>query len=312
MDDRRVLVCFDHEGRWGMPYSSPYDIEVGTRAILDCLSRHDARAVFFTVGMVAIEHPELIREIAERGHQIGLHGWRHEDLAELTSEQREHFDRGLTESESAVHRATGARHVGFRAPYLLGPRFFDPTVYELLRRHGYRWASNREVRHVAELARPDRIRTARLFDLIRERPSVLDRRVSRSLLIALNARLCLSNQVAENPRSAIRWLIDGCPPFFRCGLLEIPLYSPLDCDLLGFPQPSVATPPQLLDYACFALLETIGRGGPVTMLTFHDWIIAEGDRLALLDRVLSSLEERSIRPATVEDCWPTLLAMAGI
>lgn len=310
MKDRRVLCCFDHEGGWGMPYGEPYDIEAGTRLILDCLARHDARAVFFTVGMVAVDHPELIREIAVRGHQIGLHGWRHEDLAHLPRTQRQRFERGLAESEHAVELATGSRPVGFRAPYLLGPRFFDRFIYELLRHHGYQWASNREVRHVVELARPDRIRTGRLSDLVRDRPSWLDRPLGRGLLVALNAGLCVSNQVAGTPRSAARWLLDGCPPFSQCGLLEIPLYSPLDCDLLGLPRPSEATPLTLLEYAHSALLQTISRGAPVTMLTFHDWIITGANRLELLDRVLSSLGPRSIRPATVEDCWSELSAMA--
>ena len=129
--------------------------------------------------------------------------------------------------------------------------------------------------------------------------------------LGLNARVLGSDHPAGSAAASIRWLSDGCPPFYRDGLLEIPLYAPLDCDLIGFPDPRATTPPDLLEYAQFALRATTDRGGPITMLTFHDWIIAGGNRIGLLDRLLSSLGERSIRPATVQQCWRELTALAG-
>lgn len=46
------------------------------------------------------------------------------------------------------------------------------------------------------------------------------------------------------------------------------------------------------------------------MLTFHDWIIAGGNRLSLLDGVLSCLGEIGIRAATVGECWHDLIDRA--
>ena len=145
MPDRRVLVCFDYEGRWGMPYRAPYDVEAGTQAILDCLDRHQARAVFFTVGALAVEMGPLIAAIYARGHEIGLHGWCHEDLTRLTA-RRKRFTAGLAEGAAAVQAVTGNRPTGYRAPYLLAPSFFDQELHRWLAGRGYRYTSNREIR----------------------------------------------------------------------------------------------------------------------------------------------------------------------
>lgn len=48
-----------------------------TRAILDLLDAHGARATFFLVGERAAARPDLVREIARRGHEIGNHSHAH-------------------------------------------------------------------------------------------------------------------------------------------------------------------------------------------------------------------------------------------
>lgn len=48
-----------------------------TAAILDLLDAHGARATFFLVGERAAARPELAREIARRGHDVGNHSARH-------------------------------------------------------------------------------------------------------------------------------------------------------------------------------------------------------------------------------------------
>lgn len=48
-----------------------------TPAILDILDRHRLKAVFFLIGERAARHPELVREIAARGHEIGNHTQTH-------------------------------------------------------------------------------------------------------------------------------------------------------------------------------------------------------------------------------------------
>ncbi|PJK11572.1 acetyl xylan esterase [Lysobacteraceae bacterium NML08-0793] len=48
-----------------------------TRALLDVLDAHRARATFFLVAERARQHPELVQEIIRRGHQIGNHSLSH-------------------------------------------------------------------------------------------------------------------------------------------------------------------------------------------------------------------------------------------
>ncbi len=48
-----------------------------TPAILDILDRHRIKALFFLVGERAAEHPQLVREILARGHEIGNHTQTH-------------------------------------------------------------------------------------------------------------------------------------------------------------------------------------------------------------------------------------------
>jgi peptidoglycan/xylan/chitin deacetylase (PgdA/CDA1 family) len=290
----QTLVCFDYEGRWGMPFAAPYDIGAATRSILECLADHRATAVFFVVGELTREHPQLIRAIADGGHEIGLHGHRHEDLARLSDAELEDFGRGLRVDEDAVEQLTGRRPAGFRAPYLLAPRFFDARVYALLREHGYRWVSNCELRHPVELARPGLPGSSRTGAALRGRPAALHGAVGRSVGALLNARLLAGDPPRGSVAGAVGWMASGCPPFSREGLVEIPVSGPLDCDVIGLPDPGRPSTGAELDFAVFAMAQALADRGGVAMLTFHDWIVGGANRIAMLDRLLSVVSKRGL------------------
>lgn len=48
-----------------------------TPAFLDALADHGVHATFFCVGEMAARAPDLVREIAAAGHEVGVHGWHH-------------------------------------------------------------------------------------------------------------------------------------------------------------------------------------------------------------------------------------------
>lgn len=48
-----------------------------TPAILDILDQHGIKAVFFLIGERAAKHPELVKEIVRRGHEVGNHTQTH-------------------------------------------------------------------------------------------------------------------------------------------------------------------------------------------------------------------------------------------
>ena len=83
-----------------------------TPAVLETLERLEARATFFLVGEQLLVHHELGRAIAEAGHDVALHCFRHVEHDEL-ADPREDLLRGL----DAIESATGIRPRLCRAPY---------------------------------------------------------------------------------------------------------------------------------------------------------------------------------------------------
>lgn len=48
-----------------------------TRALLPLLAEHGARATFFVSGAQATRHPDVVRAVADAGHEVGSHGAAH-------------------------------------------------------------------------------------------------------------------------------------------------------------------------------------------------------------------------------------------
>jgi peptidoglycan-N-acetylglucosamine deacetylase len=84
-----------------------------TPAVLDALAQAGVRAVFFLVGEQVDEHPELARRVADEGHVVALHGFRHVEHDELGAEVRADLERGA----ATVAAATGAEPRLYRPPY---------------------------------------------------------------------------------------------------------------------------------------------------------------------------------------------------
>ncbi|MEZ5591600.1 MAG: DUF3473 domain-containing protein [Gammaproteobacteria bacterium] len=56
----------------------PSRVEQNTHRLLDLFDEQDARGTFFVLGWVAERFPGLVREIADRGHEVGCHGYSHQ------------------------------------------------------------------------------------------------------------------------------------------------------------------------------------------------------------------------------------------
>lgn len=85
-----------------------------TKWLLDALRANNARATFFIIGQTARDNPDLIKQIANEGHEIGLHGDLHQKVREMTRAQ---FHADLDENYKAVVTACGVPPVGYRAAY---------------------------------------------------------------------------------------------------------------------------------------------------------------------------------------------------
>lgn len=84
-----------------------------TQRILDLLSGAGVRATFFVLGCVAESTPEIVRRIAEGGHEIACHSYRHRRVCRQTPAE---FAADLQRSVEQISRVTGAPVSGYRAP----------------------------------------------------------------------------------------------------------------------------------------------------------------------------------------------------
>ncbi|MBI2216431.1 MAG: DUF3473 domain-containing protein [Candidatus Rokubacteria bacterium] len=84
-----------------------------TLRLLDVLERHRVTATFFVVGWVAERQPELVREIARRGHELGCHGYAHLPVYAMEPET---FREDLRRAKRTIEDAAGEPIIGYRAP----------------------------------------------------------------------------------------------------------------------------------------------------------------------------------------------------
>jgi peptidoglycan-N-acetylglucosamine deacetylase len=84
----------------------------GTRRVLALLARHDVRGTFCVPGHTVCAYPDLIREIVDQGHEVGHHGWVHENPADFDlAGERQILERGLE-----AFARVGAQPTGYRSP----------------------------------------------------------------------------------------------------------------------------------------------------------------------------------------------------
>jgi polysaccharide deacetylase family protein (PEP-CTERM system associated) len=89
-----------------------YRAEASTRRLLDLFEESDIHATFFVLGWVARRSPDLIREIARRGHEVASHGMSHKLVYNQTPEE---FSSETYESKALLEDIIGARVLGYRA-----------------------------------------------------------------------------------------------------------------------------------------------------------------------------------------------------
>ena len=59
-------------------------VVANTDCLLDLLDRHQVRGTFFVLGWIALRHPELVRSIVARGHELASHGMSHQRIVTQT------------------------------------------------------------------------------------------------------------------------------------------------------------------------------------------------------------------------------------
>jgi len=150
-----TTIFFDFEGKWGMPFKANYDLRKTMLNILKILKRYHIRAVFNTCGKILEVYPNIIKKIDREGHEIAFHGYMHEDFNKISIKE---LNQLLEKTEKNFLALTGRRLLGFRAPFLMSPKLYNKKIYQLFRKRGYKWCSNRKIRFVEEIFVPHRLK----------------------------------------------------------------------------------------------------------------------------------------------------------
>jgi peptidoglycan/xylan/chitin deacetylase (PgdA/CDA1 family) len=103
-DGRGVALTFD---------DGPHPVH--TRKVAEILERFGARATFFQIGEKVAAHPDVSRELVERGHEVGVHGHRVDRFLGFRARAAVHGD--FERARDTIAKATGARPLLFRPPY---------------------------------------------------------------------------------------------------------------------------------------------------------------------------------------------------
>ena len=102
-DDGKIAISFD--AAWGGDK---------TKKILDILDEFGVKTTFFLVDTWVERFPELVKEIAARGHEIGNHSTTHPQMSKLG---RDKIRQELTVVSDHLEALIGARPTLFRPPY---------------------------------------------------------------------------------------------------------------------------------------------------------------------------------------------------
>ncbi len=102
-NDNKISISFD------CAYGADYTLK-----LLDILDEYDVKCTFFVVKFWADKFPDVLKEISNRGHEIGTHSSTHPNMSKLSEAQ---IISELTTSSQKITEITGKKVELFRPPY---------------------------------------------------------------------------------------------------------------------------------------------------------------------------------------------------
>jgi len=106
--------------------------EVGSRRLLKLFDKYGLRTTWFIPGHSIETFPEETALVVEAGHEVGMHGYSHENPISMTPEQEEAV---LVKCIDLIEQASGRRPTGYVAPWWE----FSNVTNELLLKHGIKY-----------------------------------------------------------------------------------------------------------------------------------------------------------------------------
>ena len=102
-EKKQVAISFD--AAWGADK---------TQGIMDILDEYDVNATFFLVGFWVDKYGDIVKEIDERGFEIGTHSNTHPDMTKLSSDA---IEKELSTCVEMIEKITNKKVELFRPPY---------------------------------------------------------------------------------------------------------------------------------------------------------------------------------------------------
>src|ERR1039458_7951470 len=113
-------------------------IEKNTHSILEFLAERNQKATFFVLGRLSRDMPQLVRDIADAGHEIACHSFYHRRLFTLGDSEVRAF---VGDAKHSLEDVSGKAVYGFRAPdFSIVSR--NRWVFDALREAGYVYDSS--------------------------------------------------------------------------------------------------------------------------------------------------------------------------
>jgi polysaccharide deacetylase family protein (PEP-CTERM system associated) len=116
----------------------PSRIEYNVERIVQLFGTYEIKATFFTLGWIAEHFPQVVRQIADAGHEIASHGYQHIRISNQNPEQLRH---DVIRAKKLLEDVTGQSVLGFRAAsFSIG--WDNLWALNVLEESGYRYSSS--------------------------------------------------------------------------------------------------------------------------------------------------------------------------
>src|SRR5690606_14734549 len=104
LKDKKIAITFD---------DGPHP-EI-TLKVLQLLKQYNAKATFFCIGQHIEKHPEILRAIADNGHDIGNHSFSHHLMIDFNSTEK--WLQEIKQTDSSIQKITSKKTNLFRPPF---------------------------------------------------------------------------------------------------------------------------------------------------------------------------------------------------
>jgi polysaccharide deacetylase family sporulation protein PdaB len=119
MKEKKLAISFD--AAWGADC---------TPTLLKILKENNIKTTFFLTGIWVKEYPEMVKAIADAGHELGNHSLTHPHCNTLSEEE---FIKELKDNEEMIYKLTKKRTRLFRPPF----GEYDNNNIKAARKNGY-------------------------------------------------------------------------------------------------------------------------------------------------------------------------------